>query len=300
MTSTKYGLVTVLFNSDDVLEDFFKSLIIQVDANTYFELYLIDNTYSEKSTVLINNYIAKVANTFKVYHINAGGNIGVAAGNNLGIHHALKNNCTHVVLLNNDISIDDNTFFIRLINTVEKNHYKLLVPKILYPNNNLIWMAGGYMNEWRALGIHEGMGLADKGQFNKIKRITYAPTCFMVIDKVVFETIGFMDEKYFAYYDDTDFVLRANRKKIDMYYDPTFTVIHKVSSSSGGDSSMFYIYYSNRNKIYFIYKNLKGAKFFAAIVTTFLTRMLYYVKFDKARRLKLRQAIKDGFLLKRN
>jgi GT2 family glycosyltransferase len=49
----------------------------------------------------------------------------------------------------------------------------------------------------------------------------------------VIEEIGLMDEKYFAYYDDTDFVLRAIRKGYKLWYEPTIQINHKVSSSSG-------------------------------------------------------------------
>ena len=53
--------------------------------------------------------------------------------------------------------------------------------------------------------------------------------------------------------------------------------------------------YSNRNKIYFIRKNLKGIVKLVAFGTTFFTRALYYLKFDKERRSKLVQALRDGF-----
>lgn len=103
-----------------------------------------------------------------------------------------------------------------------------------------------------------------------------------------------MDAKYFAYYDDTDFVFRANEAGYKMYYEPSITLLHKVSSSTGGDSS-FYVYYSNRNKIYFTRKNLKGFIKYFAIGYTLFTRIFYYLRFDKALRKKLVQALSDGF-----
>jgi len=155
-------------------------------------------------------------------------------------------------------------------------------------------MAGGAMNKWRALGVHYGDGKSDAPEYNVAKYITYAPTCFMFVESSVFKTIGLMDAKYFAYYDDTDFVFRAINAGYKMYYEPALTVLHKVSSSTGSNPA-FYVYYSNRNKIYFIRKNLKGIVKLYAFFHTFFTRFFYYLKFDKQNKQKLLQGLKDGF-----
>jgi GT2 family glycosyltransferase len=139
------------------------------------------------------------------------------------------------------------------------------------------------------------MSKLDAPEFNIPKYITYAPTCFLYVDASVFEEIGFMDEKYFAYYDDTDFVLRAIRKGIKMWYEPSVYLLHKVSTSSGGDTSPFYIYYGNRNKIYFIRKNFKGIKKLFLLFYAMLTRTVFYLKFDKVGKKNLIKGIKDGF-----
>jgi GT2 family glycosyltransferase len=155
------------------------------------------------------------------------------------------------------------------------------------------------MNTWRALGIHHGYNKPDDGSYDTPALITYAPTCFMLIESKVFNTVGLMDEKYFAYYDDTDFVYRACNLGYSMYYEPALTVLHKVSSSTGGDSA-FYVYYSNRNKIYFIRKNFSGLLKYVALAYTFFTRIFYYIRFDKIKRKKLVQAISDGFKIPLN
>jgi GT2 family glycosyltransferase len=71
--------------------------------------------------------------------------------------------------------------------------------------------------------------------------------------------------------------------------------LHKVSSSSGGDSSLFYIYYSNRNKIYFIRKHYRGFRKWFAIGYMLAARTIFWLRFNKEQRKKLVQAIKDGF-----
>lgn len=288
----KIGLVTVLYNSDDVLEGFFKTVSAQ-DYKNYI-LYLIDNSANEKTDSLINNLLKKYPVAVH-HHLKTGGNIGVAAGNNAGIKAAIADNCTHLLILNNDIEIEQDYCFSKMIAIVQEKKEDIIVNKVLYYANRKVWMAGGYMDNWRALGVHYNGGDENDATFSIAKYITYAPTCFMLVSTRVFENIGIMDEKYFAYYDDTDFVYRACKQGYKLYYDPSLTVLHKVSSSSGGDNSLFYIYYANRNKIYFIRKNYKGIGKYISLTYTLLSRVLFYFKFDKERKVKLIQAIKDGF-----
>ena len=287
----KIGLVTVLFKSDNVLPDFFKSIAKQTHKN--YILYLVDNSPNPTSDSIIEKYLAE--NPITEYrHIKNSDNLGVAEGNNIGIRQAIIDKCAYVLLLNNDIELEQEFVFSSMLSLCEKQGEKIIVPKIFYYDTRKIWMAGGVMNKWRALGIHYGDGKDDATEYNIAKYITYAPTCFMLIESSVFKTVGLMDEKYFAYYDDTDFVFRALKAGYQMYYEPTLTVLHKVSSSTGDDST-FYVYYSNRNKIYFIRKNLKGFVEYFAILYTFFTRIFYYIRFDKAQRKKIIQALSDGF-----
>ncbi|MBI5858613.1 MAG: glycosyltransferase family 2 protein [Sphingobacteriales bacterium] len=291
----KIGLVTVLYNSDTVLEGFFKSISIQ--SYKKYILYLIDNSVNNATDALI----AKLVQAYPVAeynHIKGDGNMGVAAGNNAGIKQALADECDYVLLLNNDIEIEQSDALEKIISVCEVNKERIVVPKIFYYDTRKLWMAGGYMDTWRALGVHEGYKKNDGAKYNQAKNISYAPTCFMIIAKEVFDKVGVMDEKYFAYYDDTDFVLRATMAGYKLFYEPSVSILHKVSSSGGGDASSFYIYYSNRNKIYFIRKNLRGVKKVFAICYTLISRIAFWLKFNKDGKRKLVSGLRDGFKLK--
>jgi len=291
----KTGLVTVLYNSDKVLEGFIKS----ISAQTYkdYILYLVDNSVNNTTTALIEN-LAELYPVSSYHHIKSQGNIGVAAGNNVGIKLALSDACDYVLILNNDIEVEQPDALEKQIALCEIKGEKIIVPKIFYYDTHKLWMAGGHMDTWRALGVHDGYKKEDTPEFNQPRYITYAPTCFMLVNKEVIERIGLMDEKYFAYYDDTDFVLRADKAGFKILYDPSVCILHKVSSSGGGDLSPFYIYYSNRNKIYFIRKNLKGIKRYFAIGYTIFTRMIFWLRFDQSGKKSLAKGLKDGFRMK--
>ena len=289
------GLVTVLYKSDEVLEGFYRSL--QRQTYTHYRLYVIDNSPNEQTDALLASLNRQFPLPY-VEHLKSAGNIGVAAGNNAGIRKALSDGCSHVVLLNNDIEFEQDFLFERLVALVTEKGEKLAVPRIYYYDTRRIWMAGGHIDKWRALGVHEGYNKPDGPAYDTGKYIGYAPTCFMVVSKEVFDRIGLMDEQYFAYYDDVDFVARALKAGFRLWYEPSLTVLHKVSSSSGGDESPFYIYYSNRNKLYYIRKNQRGIFRVIPVIYLLLSRMVFWLRYNGTGRKKLVQGIRDGFKMR--
>lgn len=55
----------------------------------------------------------------------------------------------------------------------------------------------------------------------------------MIVRREVFDAIGLMDEKYFMYYEEVDFCLRANRAGWPCWYVPESHVVHLVGQASG-------------------------------------------------------------------
>jgi N-acetylglucosaminyl-diphospho-decaprenol L-rhamnosyltransferase len=55
----------------------------------------------------------------------------------------------------------------------------------------------------------------------------------MMVRREVFEQIGLIDEAYFLYFEEVDFLLRAKRAGLRTYYVPTSRVIHHMGASTG-------------------------------------------------------------------
>lgn len=289
----KIGLVTVLFKSDDVLYDFYKSISNQTYEN--YLLVLVDNSPSLQTKKLINHLNTQF--NISPLHIEMDSNIGVAAANNVGIKAAINNDCAGIIVLNNDIVFTQSNCFQQLINLSEK--YSLIAPKILYHQTNKIWYAGGKFRRWFGFVKHYGNGKPNDSKYNFSKYTSYAPTCFVYIKKEVFDAVGLMDEKYFVYVDDTDFMYRAYLKGYKLWYEAALVVEHKVSQSTGGLMTDFSLYYDTRNKIYF------GRKFnslLLQITSNFFISVLAFVFATKQKRLsaltKVKQAIVDGYKMK--
>jgi GT2 family glycosyltransferase len=291
----KIGLVTVLYKSDEVLEDFIKSISVQSFKN--YHLYIIDNSPSDETDFLLDTLIAKYpVNGFS--HIKNPSNYGVAQGNNQGIKLSLENDCDYILLLNNDIDFPNVHLFEEMINCAVARGEDLIIPKILYYGTRKIWLAGGKIHKFRGYASHVGYNEDDSGRHNNDGYFEYAPTCFMLISRKVFDAIGFMDENYFVYCDDSDFILRAVNKGFRIYYMPSIEVFHKVSFSTGGAMSLFSIYYLNRNRVYFIRKNYSFPVKHIALAHTIVTRMIRFLMYKKGEKKELFRAVKDGFLLR--
>jgi len=248
MENAKIGIVTVLYKSETVLEDFFSTLNEQSYKNII--LYVIDNK-SPDNSLQKSKELAKAV-WFETKFIENEDNYGVAKGNNQGIEAALKDNCEYVLLSNNDVVLKHDTIEKLYIGLLE-NNADMAVPKIYFFGTNLIWMAGGKFTWYNGANKHFGYKKKDRGQFDKCKKVDYAPTCFMLVKREVFTIVGMMDEKYFVYFDDTDFVYRAIKKRQRLFYIPNSILEHKESTSTGVKSD-FSLFYSIRNRIYFAKK----------------------------------------------
>jgi GT2 family glycosyltransferase len=110
----------------------------------------------------------------------------------------------------------------------------------------------------------------------------------------VFALIGKMDEKYFVYYDDVDFVWRMKRHGLRIAFAPHLTVLHKVSFSTGGGESPFTLYYTNRNRLYFVRKNLRGLKKWTALCYALATRPPRLWRLPRAQAAHAWRGVLDG------
>jgi len=289
----KIGIVTVLYNSERVLLEFFDSLGIQTYQN--FVLYVIDNK-SPDNSLQMSTELSK-SHTFSTKIIACEVNYGVAKGNNIGIKAALEDECDFVLLSNNDVVLLPETIE-RLLKGMTMHGTNMAVPKIYIYDTNQFWAAGGRFIKHRGFVGHFGAKEIDNGQYDVAKSVNYAPTCFMLIHKDVFNKVGFMDEKYFVYWDDTDFVYRAIKKNETLWYLPDAVLYHNESTSTGKNSK-FRSYYMSRNFIYFARKNY--SMFYRLYVIVFnltehFTKHLFKMNFSLWKE-SLRGYV-DGFRMK--
>ncbi len=290
----KLGIVTVLFESNDLLEGFLRSISVQEYKD--YELFLVDNSPSEKTDVLVAQLQRKFPVT-KLIHIKNASNLGAAEGNNIGIRQAVNNGDEIILLTNTDIVLDDPKILSKAIQLFESTGEKIIVPKIYTGNKEKVWMAGAGFSNTLAKGKHYGYQKEDSEKYGISRHVKYAPTTFMFIKKEVFNSIGYLDAKYFAYFEDSDFIFRSNKKGYKILYYPELHVEHLVSYTTGGASSVFAMYYAQRGRIYFTRKNLPVYKYFVTFPYILAISFFRLFTYTAAQRKATIRGTIDGFKL---
>lgn len=191
-------------------------------------------------------------------------NLGFSGGHNANIKLALDNNADYVLILNNDTRVDKD-LIAQLLTGFKDNNTGIVVPKIYFEKNyeyhkdkyksndlgKVIWYAGGILDWENVVGKNRGVDEVDKNQFNNICDTDIATGCCMLVKKEVFNEIGYFDERYFLYYEDTDFSMRVKNAGYKIIYQPKAILWHKNAGSAGGSGSEIQDYFISRNRMIF-------------------------------------------------
>jgi GT2 family glycosyltransferase len=176
-------------------------------------------------------------------------NAGPAAGNNRGIEHALKQNADWIILLNNDTTVVPD-FLARMHMMADSpGEYSILGPIINYMDEpDTVMTDGVEFNPEGFLGFFKRLQVSTGHTWPApISEVDVVNGCCMMIHAEVFRCIGFFDESYFIYHDETDFCLRARLAGFRAGVFAGQLVWHKGSSSFQTTGQSLQRYYDARN-----------------------------------------------------
>jgi GT2 family glycosyltransferase len=223
-------------------------------------------------------------------------NLGFAGFNNLALTAIAQEAYSHIVLLNNDTTLDPN-FLPPLLDALNDPSVAFASPKIyFYPHKEfhkgypaehlgkIIWYAGGVIDWQNLLLFHRGVDEVDRGQFDNLTETDFATGCCMAFTTKTLDKVGYMPNDYFMYYEDAAWSQKAKRRGLKSVYVPKAHVFHKNASSTGGSGSSFHEYYQTINRFRF-------AKAFAPLKTQLLLTKQHLMQLvqgnQKQRRLSL-------------
>jgi GT2 family glycosyltransferase len=184
-------------------------------------------------------------------------NLGFAGGANVGIQRALGGSPDYVLLLNNDTIVDPEFLTAMVRAAREIPDLAAVCPKTMfYGEPRRIYSTGGTVSIWRGVANQVGRGELDDGRYDEIAERGYADGVCMLIPAAALEAVGLMDEQYFAYWEETDWCVRAREKGLHCYYIPQARVWHKADRSRAPDARFHYLY--RRNALLFVRKRGTG------------------------------------------
>jgi GT2 family glycosyltransferase len=257
----RIAIVIVHYNTDHDTNECLQSLGKIKHGDWEQQIYVIDNG-SKDPYVLPKTNIPK-----NVELLRSESNLGFTGGTNLGIQESLANYQPDYVLLLNSDTLMDKYFLERLLQASKQNPDVGLYNPIIYfaktyeyhqsylksEIGKIIWYAGGSIDWTHLAGFHRGVDELDRGQFSKPvstqQESDFATGCCLLIRREVIETIGFIDDSYFLYWEDVDYSLRAKKAGFKIALEPTSIIYHKNASSSDGAGSRLQQYYQTRNRL---------------------------------------------------
>lgn len=242
----KIFVVILNWNRLDLTEKCINSLLKTHSTGKNISIVVVDNASTDNS-------VEKIKKKFPKINILVNRkNLGWSGGNNVGIRYALKKGADIVILINNDTVFIQRNFLAKLVKNFNINPSVGVVgPKILsFRKKGAILNAGGFFNR-RYFSKPLGIGRKDKGQYDHISDVEFVSGTVMAIKKSVFKRIGYFDDKYYLYFEDADFCMRARKNGFTCMIDQQ-TFVEHIGGATSGNKSALHTYYNTRNHLLFV------------------------------------------------
>jgi GT2 family glycosyltransferase len=260
------AILTINYNSASYIRDFLASL--QAVAYADYRLVVVDNASDDGSPEEISWLFPQAV------LIRNGENLGVTGGHNVGIRYCLERRFGYILFLNNDTVVSQD-FLDRLVESADEG--TMVAPKTyLHGQPGLLDDTVGDFDWWR--GVWRGWlyGRPEPPGFERPRKVNMASLCCLLVPAAVFRDIGLMDERFFMYYDDFDFVARAKAAGYRLRLNPAAVIHHRTAASSGGVESPFKVYYASRNRLYLMRKHSSRVRFALFLAYFLATRVGYF------------------------
>lgn len=238
-------LVSFVVLSWNTLEDT-KACLKNIREQNYDnkEIVVVDNGSNDGS----KDYLARVKD---IVYIDLPKNTGFTGGQIAALD---KCNGDYILLLNSDAVLDANW----TVKALE-----------VFKADQKIAAVGGKVFEWN--DSHEVFDVTSPFySYQKVDtNLGYASTlrtgetrvdvdsisgAAVMIARKAIDEVGYFDNTFFAYFEETDLFARYQRHGYKIIYEPTLHAWHQIAKSSKGQP-YFYLYHMHRNRFMFAYKN---------------------------------------------
>ena len=279
--------------------------------NDNFQVVVCDNASTDNSLELILNWLTKHRRT--VNEVSETGlaqiksklnadtvviknkeNYGYAGGNNRGLGYVLSVGSENdfVWIVNNDTTFHPEALNALKKDAVQRPEVNFFGSTILsYDKRDLIQTQGGdRFYPWFAMSHHIGEGRKLEDQLPQAtveEMMTYIVGASVFARFSAVEKLGFMEERYFLYFEEIDWATRARRLGMRLGYVPASLVYHKEGATIGSSTfahrkSLLSDYYGVKNRIVMTRRLFPWAlpTVYLAMLITLLKR-LFTGQFDR-------------------
>jgi len=267
MNTTELYIILVNWNKPFLTLDCVES--IKKSYFTNYKIVVVENGSTDNSEELLTEN-----NDFHL--IISSKNLGYTGGNNIAIKYCLEQKANYIFLLNNDTILLPDAIEI-LMNRAQKDYrIGIIQPKIFfYPETNKLWCGPTSFNKLLITSRLLGYGKFETDKYNKTQELPFSVGCATFIKTEVFNTIGLLDDDFFAVCEDVDFGIRAIQANYKIIYEPNSIIYHLESISSGGINNYIYVFLQTRSQILLIKKYAKNKFHLIFAISIYFLRSLY-------------------------
>ncbi len=216
-------------------------------------LVVVDNGSQDDSVARIDKWKTEHQGDagLQLVVIEAGENLGFAAGSNVGIRYALKAGAESVLVLNNDTVLAPDAVYRMAAFLSEHPDYVAVTGQIRYFGRPVIWNCGGELTWFGSRRYLFGEQTVESTPQDGWRRISFITGCAALIRASVFERQGLFTERFFFGEEDYEFSQRLKRAQNPIAVCFGAVIQHKVGSSIDRAApttglGRYYIYYLNR------------------------------------------------------
>ncbi|MCX6135047.1 MAG: glycosyltransferase family 2 protein [Ignavibacteriales bacterium] len=244
---------------------------------------VIDNASTDGSTQGLSDLKLPIT----VLHNNE--NRGFASACNQG---AEKSAADHLLFLNPDTRLSKNSLAaaVSCMSSPEQQKTGILGIQLIDDDGTISRSCARFPTAGRFLSMMFGLDRLFPGAFRshfmtewdhrESREVDQVIGAFFMVRTALFKALHGFDERYFVFFEEVDFALRARRVGLRSYYLATAPAYHK----GGGTTDQIRatrMFYSLRSRILFFYKNFDGmTATMVAVATLFIepiTRILFAI-----------------------
>ena len=237
------------------------SVFSAVPSSTH--VIVVDNASTDGSVEALESYDR---HPFRL--IKNDKNLGSSGGFNTGIHQALKGKFKYVHLLDNDVIVNEDTFYTSY-ELLENDPDVGAVGSKLYQFDepDKLQEMGAFV-DWEKCQINpQYAGVRDSSSILDIVESDYVPACSVMIRTDLVRKIGSLDESFFLYWDDIEWFhrLRQTGHKVVCY--GISKAWHKMGVKIKNNTAG--TYYFQRNRVRFFLKYTREEDLESTVQTIF-------------------------------
>ena len=232
-----FSVVTLSWNSEDDLVQFFESIITQcINEKISFEIIIVDNGSNDTSIRIIRNYKAKYDCAVVPIYLNR--NHGTTVTRNIALKQARGE---FICIIDSDTEISEGSFTDLFDILEQRPDIGIVVPKLILPDKsiqNSVKRFPTFIHKIiklpkAVLGFKTpNYDFYQDFPFENERKVETAISACWFFRRRLIQHVGLLDEKIFYSPEDLDYSIRIYKSGRSILFYPGFKVLHKTKQIS--------------------------------------------------------------------